>query len=74
MDLFKRKAKWTILLEWAPARYDNPSEFANELLQYGVSSIDMNGAEQPMTMDSMMAVGDFEMVVVRSHPISEGEK
>jgi FkbM family methyltransferase len=66
MERFRREANWTILLEWAPSRYEDPRQFASDLLEYGVSMVDTTGGEIPMTMDSLMAVQDFEMVVVRN--------
>ena len=69
MENFRREADWTIIMEWAPARYDDPRQFADDLLRYDVTVVDTTGNEQPVTKDSLLAVQDFEMIVVRNNAI-----
>ena len=65
MKEFRSKHDATIILEWAPSRYEDAGQFADELLEYDVTRVDYDGNEQPVTKESLMAIVDFEMIVVR---------
>jgi FkbM family methyltransferase len=67
MKNFRENNEFTMILEWAPSRYENAGQFADELLQYGeVYVVDGTGYEEPVAKDRMLSVRDFEMVVVRN--------
>lgn len=67
MEKFRKNNKFTMLLEWAPSRYEDAGQFADELLQYGdVSFVNGAGYEQPVAKDYLLSIPDFEMVVVRN--------
>lgn len=66
MKKFRREQTFTMILEWGPSRYEDPRQFADDLLGYDVTMVDTNGDEQPVTKDSLLAVQDFEMIVVRN--------
>lgn len=67
MKNFRETNKFTMILEWAPSRYEDAGQFADELLQYGeVYIVDGTGYEEPAAKDRLLSVRDFEMVVVRN--------
>jgi FkbM family methyltransferase len=63
--ILDRGIRW-IVLEWAADRYADAQGFLAELRAYGaVTVITHDGAERPVSDESLLRHGDWEMVVVR---------
>lgn len=59
----------TVALEWYAGRWDDADRFAKELYALspdGLSVIDYDGNERPVTPDELVASRELEMVVVRA--------
>jgi FkbM family methyltransferase len=63
--LEKRQLRW-VALEWTPRKYSDPAAFLAELSQCGpLAIIRDDGHEQEASMEALLRVPDFHMLVIR---------